>query len=172
MGMQKLIAEIQESPLWQQLQARYELLSSRDRQALQCLLAFFAAALLYLFIWEPLNSWNSSQKEDYQRQQVVLEWMSDNYQSAKDQQRKQKTAGGQREISSIVSSTAKQAGVTLSRVQPDRKGLGVWIEDAAYQKFLSWLVVLNTKFNLTVQQVRLDKGKEEGRVKIYLHLSN
>ena len=65
--------------------------------------------------------------------------MSDNYQSAKDQQRKQKTAGGQREISSIVSSTAKQAGVTLSRVQPDRKGLGDWIEDAAYQKFLSWL---------------------------------
>ncbi|UYM15404.1 type II secretion system protein M [Endozoicomonas euniceicola] len=172
MGMQKLMAEMQENPLWQQLQARYELLSSRDRQALQWLSAFLAAALLYLFIWEPLSSWNSSQKEDYERQQVVLQWMNDNYQSAKDQQRKQKTAGGQREISSIVSGTAKQAGVTLSRVQPDRKGLGVWIEDAAYQKFLSWLVVLNTKFNLTVQQVRLDKGKEEGRVKIYLHLSN
>ncbi|WP_160174031.1 type II secretion system protein GspM [Endozoicomonas montiporae] len=170
--MQKLIAEIQENPFWQQLQTRYELLSSRDRQALNWLGAFLLVAMVYLLIWEPLSNWSESQREDYQRQQVVLEWMSDHYEAARDQQKKQKTAGGQREISSIVASTAKQAGVTLSRVQPDRKGLGVWIEDAAYQKFLSWLVVLNTKFELSIQQVRLDKAKEEGRVKIYLHLSN
>ena len=172
MGMGKLIEEIQQNPLWQQLQARYELLSSRDRLALQWLGVFLAAAIVYLMIWEPISSWNQSQKEDYQRQQVVLEWMSDNYDSAKEQQKKQKTVSGQREISSIVSGTAKQADVSLSRVQPDRKGLGVWIDDVAYQKFLSWLVVLNTKYSLTIQQVRLDKGKEEGRVKIYLHLAN
>ena len=172
MGMGKLLEEIQQNPLWQQLQARYELLSSRDRLALQWLTIFLTASLLYLLIWEPLSSWNQNQKEDYQRQQVVLEWMSDNYEAAKEQQKKQKTVSGQREVSSIVSGSAKQSGVTLSRVQPDRKGLGVWIDDVAYQKFLGWLVVLNTKYSLTIQQVRLDKGKEEGRVKIYLHLAN
>lgn len=172
MGMDKLTMHIQESPLYQQLQARYELLSSRDRTALQWLSVFMCAIVLYLLIWEPLTTWSENQKEDYQRQQVVLEWISSHYDSAKDQQRKQKAAGGQREISSIISGTAKQAGVTLSRVQPDRKGLGVWIDDVAYQKFLGWLVVLNTKYNLNIQQVRLDKSKEEGRVKIYLHLAN
>ena len=168
--MSRLLAEIQQSPLWQQAVARYELLSSRDRKAVQWLSGFLIVAFFYLMVWEPVSLWNSAQKEDYLRQQMVLEWMNDNYEDARDQQKKQKTSGGQREISSIISGTAKQAGVTLSRVQPDRKGLGVWVEDVAYQKFLGWLVVLNGKFNLNIQQIRLDRGKEEGRVKIYLHL--
>lgn len=170
--MTKLFSVVQQNPQWQQLLARYELMSSRDRTALNWLSIFLVATMFYLLIWEPVNLWSQAQKEDYYRQQVVFEWMSENYSDAKEQQIKQKSTSGQREISSIISGTAKQARISLSRVQPDRKGLGVWIEDVAYQKFLGWLVVLNTKFNLTVQQVRLDKSKEEGRVKIYLHLSN
>lgn len=170
--MSRLWAEIQQNPLWQQAQARYELLSSRNRKALQWLGGFLVAAMFYLLVWEPVSGWNQTQKEDYLRQQSVLEWMNENYENAREQQKKQKAPAGQREISSIISGSAKQAGVTLSRVQPDRKGLGVWIEDVAYQKVLAWLVVLNTRFNLSIQQIRLDRNKEEGRVKIYLHLAN
>ena len=170
--MIRLLTEIQQNPLWQQAVARYELLPSRDRKALQWLSGLLVVVVFYLMVWEPVSLWSQARKEDYLRQQTVLEWMNDHYESARDEQRKQKTASGQREISSIISGTAKQAGVNLSRVQPDRKGLGVWVEDVAYQKFLGWLVVLNSKFNLNIQQIRMDRNKEEGRVKIYLHLGN
>ncbi|MGI9273691.1 MAG: type II secretion system protein GspM [Endozoicomonas sp.] len=158
------------SPLWQQLQVRYEAMSPSDRRALQWLVGFLAAACLYLLVWEPVRQWNEAQKADYQRQQLAYEWVQENIGQAIDLQKKQKTSG-QKDLSSIISGSAKQAGVTISRVQPDRKGLGVWLEDTAYQKLLAWLLVLDGRFNLSIQQIRVDKGREEGRVKVYMHLA-
>ena len=158
------------SPLLQQLQARYEAMSPNDRRALQWLVAFLSAASFYLLVWEPVSVWNEEQKADYQRQELAYEWVQENIGQTIDLQKKQKSTG-QKDLSSIISGSAKQAGVSLSRVQPDRKGLGVWLEDAAYQKLLAWLLVLDGRFNLNIQQIRIDKGREEGRVKVYLHLA-
>ena len=165
-----VIADIKQSHLWLYIKTRYELLSSRDRMALQWLMVFFSVLVFYLVIWSPLSDWQQSQEEDYERQYDILEWMSENHESVKLQQTKKKALAGQKDISSILSGTAKQAGVLLSRVQPDRKGVGVWIDDVAYQKLLGWMVTINTKYDLSIHQVRLDKNKEEGRVKVYLHL--
>lgn len=169
--MLKITDLLEKSPLWQQLQARYELLSEKDRRALHLLTAFLTAAFFYLMVWEPLSTWSSEQKEEFLRQQTAYEWMEENIDDARATQKKQKT-GGQKDLSSVVSGTSRQAGITISRVQPDRKGLGVWVEDAAYQKLLGWMVALDTRYEITIQQVKIDKGKEEGRVKAYLHLAN
>lgn len=160
-----------QNPLWQQMQARYETLSPKDRRAIQLLGVFLLVASLYLLVWQPVRLWNVEQKDDFQRQKADFEWLENNIGQAIELQKKQRT-GGQKDLSSIISGTARQAGVTVSRVQPDRKGLGVWVEDSAYQKLLAWLLVLDGRFNLNIQQIRVEKGREEGRVKVYLHLAN
>ncbi|WP_034837102.1 type II secretion system protein GspM [Endozoicomonas numazuensis] len=168
----KLTSLLQKSPLWLQLQAKYELMPEKDRRAFHLLLSFLLLGAVYLFVWEPVTVWNEKQKEEFAHQQTIHEWMADNIGQAKMAQRKQKSSGAKKDLSSIVSGSARQAELTLSRVQPDRKGLGVWIEDAAYQKLLAWMVALDTRYEVTIQQVKIDRGKEEGRVKVYMHLAN
>lgn len=170
--MQKLSVMMQRSPLWQQTRNRYELLEAKDRRALVILSIALIAALTYYMVWEPVNQWAEQQEADYQQQQSINEWLQDNKKRAVDLQKNKKGGLGTRELSSVVGSVARKADITLSRVQPDRKGLAVWVEDAAYQKLLTWLIALENQYSLQIQQIRIDRLKEEGRVKAYLHLSN
>ncbi|WP_422133317.1 type II secretion system protein GspM [Endozoicomonas sp. ALD040] len=168
----KLTHLLERSPLWLQLRAKYELMPEKDRRALHLLTALLLLASVYLFVWKPITEWSEKQQEEFTHQQSIYEWMADNVDQAKQAQRKQRAAGAKKDLSTIVSGSARQSELTLSRVQPDRKGLGVWIEDAAYQKLLAWMVALDTRYEVTIQQIKIDRGKEEGRVKVYMHLAN
>ena len=59
-----------------------------------------------------VSGWNQTQKENYLRQQTVLEWMNENYESVREQQKKQK--------SHLVASGKYHP---LSLVLPSRPGL-------------------------------------------------
>ncbi|MRI34623.1 hypothetical protein EOPP23_16695 [Endozoicomonas sp. OPT23] len=167
----KLLNTLDQLPVIQQLKEKYELLQEKDRRALSLLSIALVVAVFYFMVWEPVAGWSSSQEAEYKRQLNTYEWMQVNAESAKQSIKKQKSGMGQKDLSSVVSSTSRQAGLVLHRVQPDRKGLGVWIEDAAYQKLLMWLITLNTRYQIDLQQVKIEKGKEEGRVKAVLHLA-
>lgn len=170
--MQKLSMMVQKSLLWQRARNWYELLEAKDRKAIQILSAALVCALVYFAVWEPVNQWADEQEAGLQHQQEISDWLESNKIRAVELQKNQKGGIGQRELSSVVGSAARKSEVTLSRVQPDRKGLSVWIEDSAYQKLLKWLVTLENQYGVQIQQIRIDKLKEEGRVKAYLHLAN
>ena len=170
--MQKLSMMMQNNPQLQRAKLWYELLAPKDRRAIQILAMALVVFITYLLIWEPFNGWAQSHKQDYIHQQEVHDWFMKNKARALELQKSQKSGGGQRELSSVVSITARQAGLVLSRVQPDRKGMSIWVEDTGYQKLLKWLVLLESKYEVQVQQIRIDKLKEEGRIKAYIHLGN
>ena len=169
--MIKFISTIDQLPAVQQLKEKFEQLQDKDRRALYLLAVAVTVAMFYFLIWEPVGNWSSHKQSEYKRQLDAYEWMQSNVESARQAVKKQKSGIGQKDLSSIVSSSSRQAGIVLSRVQPDRKGLGVWIEDAAYQKLLMWLIRLNNRYQIDLQQVKIEKGKEEGRVKAVLHLA-
>lgn len=170
--MQKLTMMMQNNPHMQRVKLWYELLAPKDRRALQILAVALAVFISYLGVWKPVNSWTESQKQDYVHQQEIHDWFVKNKPLAIELQKKQKSGAGQRELSSVVSATARQAGLVLSRVQPDRKGMSLWVDDTPYQKLLKWLVLLENKYEVQVQQIRIDKLQEEGLVKGYIHLAN
>lgn len=170
-SMQKLNSLLMANPYWQQCRSWYQLRSPRDRRVLQLLIVAILVGFSYFLIWEPITDWVKSQKEDYLYQEEINTWLHSNLSKARNLQKSHQTSLARRELSSIVTSVAQQAGVTIGRVQPDRKGLSVWIEDAAYQKLLKWLVLLQSKHGVSVQQIRIDQLKEEGRVKSYIHMS-
>ncbi len=169
--MMKLLNTLDQLPVVQLLKEKYELLQEKDRKALSLLTIALAVAVLYFLIWEPIAHWSDKEQMEYERQLSVYEWMQTNAESARQTIKKQKSGPGQKDLSSVVSSTSRQAGIVLSRVQPDRKGLGIWIDDAAYQKLLMWLITLNTRYQIDLQQVKIEKNKEEGRVKAVFHLA-
>lgn len=168
--MNRIILLIERNPLWQQGRVWYEHRPPKDRRTLQVLAMTLLAALVYLMVWEPVTGWSDQQQQNYQYQEEINTWLQSNLGKARELQKKQQSASLQRELSSIISGTANQSNILLSRVQPDRKGVSVWIEDTAYQKMLKWFLTLETKYNVRVHQVRIDRLKEEGRVKAYIHL--
>ena len=170
--MQKLAMMMQNNPQLQRVKLWYELLAPKDRRAIQILTAALIIFMTYLVVWKPFSDWAQSRKQDYVYQQEAHDWFLTNKARALELQKNQKSGAGQRELSSVVSATARQAGLVLSRVQPDRKGMSVWVEDTAYQKLLKWLMLLDNKYEVQVQQIRIDKLKEEGRIKGYIHLGN
>lgn len=168
--MQKLNSLLMANPYWQHCKSWYEMRPPGDRKILQLLFSVVLTGLIYLLIWEPVTQWSEAQKSAYLYQQKMNAWLHGNLPRARDLQKNQQAASSRQELSSIAANVAQQVGITLGRVQPDRKGLSVWIEDAAYQKLLKWLVLLQTNHGVALQQVRIDQLKEEGRVKSYIHL--
>ncbi|WP_263078638.1 type II secretion system protein M [Endozoicomonas sp. Mp262] len=168
--MEKLTLLLEQHPLWQQAKDWYERLASKDRNALLALTVFITVTLFYLLAWEPLDDWSGRQQEDYSQQLETMNWMQQHLDKARELEKKKKSGAGQKELSSIVTTQARQTGVIISRIQPDQKGVAVWVEDAAYQKLLAWLVILKNRHFVNVQQIKIDRLKEEGRVKGYVHL--
>ena len=169
--MQKLLTPLQNSLMWQRAKNWYELLEARDRRVVQLVSVAIVCTLIYVLIWSPVREWSDKQEADYKYQVDMSHWLQNNKSQAIQLQKNQKAGIGQRELSSVVGSVARRSEVALSRVQPDHKGLSVWVEDAAYQKLLMWLGTLENKHNIQVQQIRIDKLKEEGRVKASLRFA-
>ncbi|MFK0573978.1 type II secretion system protein GspM [Endozoicomonas sp.] len=168
--MQKWNRLLMTNPCWQQCKSWYELRLPRDRKAIQLLSAAMLVGLIFFLVWEPVTTWSEAQKEDYLYQEEINTWLNSHLPKARELQKNQQLSSSRGELSSTAASVAQQVNITLGRVQPDRKGLSVWVEDVAYQKLLKWLVLLQTKHGVAVRQIRIDKLKEEGRVKSYVHL--
>ncbi|USE38808.1 type II secretion system protein GspM [Endozoicomonas sp. SCSIO W0465] len=168
--MQKLNSLLMANPYWKHCKFWYEMRPPRDRKTLQLLFAVVFTGLVYILVWEPVTQWSEAQKSAYLYQQEMNTWLHGHFSKARDLQKNQQATSTRQELSSIAANVAHQAGITLERVRPDRKGLSVWVEDAAYQKLLKWLVLLQTEHGVAIQQIRIDQLKEVGRVKSYIHL--
>lgn len=158
------------NPYWQRCKSWYGRRSSRDRKALQLLVAALCVGLIYFLVWEPVIQWSEAKKGDYLYQEEINLWLHSNLSKAREMQKSQQQVSARRELSGIAAGVAQQANITLGRVQSDHQGLSVWVEDVAYQKLLNWLVLLQTRHGVSVRQIRIDKLQEEGRVKSYILL--
>lgn len=159
--------------LTQELKGRFEIwwerLSLRDQRTAIILGLSLVILLVYSAIMLPLSSWSKHAKEQASRGYEDFLYMQNNLPLAK-QLEGQQRAGQSLDPVNIVSSSAKQAGIVFSRVQPVRQGVSVWIDEVSYQSLLTWLLQLNAKALLNVKQIRLEKAGEDGFVKVFLRL--
>jgi|GEM_PF-5067454 len=165
--MQKLNRLLINNPYWQQCRTWYVMRPARDRRALLMLTAALLAGSIYLLAWEPLAQWSEARKQDYLYQQSINTWLHSELPKAHNQQ--QTT---HQDLSALTVRLAQRTGITLGKVQPDRKGLSVWVEDAAYQKLLTWLVLVHNQHGVAIDQVRIEQLSDKGRVKSYIRLSS
>ncbi|MDP0563040.1 MAG: type II secretion system protein GspM [Candidatus Endonucleobacter sp. (ex Gigantidas childressi)] len=169
--MQNIISAIWQIPLVQELRSRYEQLPGTQRNIIPWLMAVLVAVLCYVLLFSPIYAWSERQRRDYGDQVDTMLWMKQHITKLRDAENRKKIGVDPQNLPSIVTAVAKQSGVTINRIQPNRRGIAVWLEDAAYQKVLSWLVILETNHQVVVQKIKLERYQEEGRVKGYIHLS-
>ena len=170
--MQGLLDRLQEMPLVARLGEQYDRLSDNDQRALQAMLFFVAVVLLYMLVWKPVSHWSVEQYQAYSREVGTYGWITDNAARFEALRKKQEQAGKKRKgIAAVTSASARQAGLSVARVQPDKGGVSVWVENVPYQVLLGWVVTLHNQYQIDVSQIRIDRAEEDGQVKAYLHLS-
>ncbi|MDD7805220.1 MAG: type II secretion system protein M [Endozoicomonas sp. (ex Botrylloides leachii)] len=168
--IQKIKVAVAQSPVVQQLRARYEQLAPRNQNILLGLAVFTAIIVFYMWVWSPLSQWSENQVNRYEKQVKIHAWLQKHINEVKGIENRKKSAVGKKELPAVVSQVAKQFGVSTSRIHPDKKGLSIWVEDAAYQKVLAWLISLEKNNRVVVQQLKLERLQEEGRIKCFIHL--
>ena len=73
----------------------------------------------------------------------------------------------------MATNLAQRQGVALKRFEPSgERELKVWVDDAAFDKVVAWLMELKTRLGVEVEQISLERQEKPGLVSARLTLSS
>ena len=153
-----------------QARERFQQLPQKDQRALMVLSGFIIIVLFWFLVWKPLEDWADREHAELTLERETQEFLAANYERTRGVIKSQ-TSGPKKDAAIAISSSGKRAGLELTRVQPARQGVSVWLDVAPYQKLLSWLVQLHNREGLEVRQIRVERTDQAGMVKVFLRLA-
>lgn len=168
--MQSLLSRVQDSTLarW------YFEQGQRDQRLLLLLAVFLAAVLFWLLIWLPIQDRLAIAETRHARALTDQRWILEQQETLQQLARRQ-TGGGRRSgqaLLSTVATSARSAGITLNRFQPEGSdALAVSLEDVAFGELVVWLEQLQRQQGVRVRSASIDAQNAPGRVRarILLH---
>lgn len=130
--------------------------------------------LVYFAGWVPLQEGVANLETQVQEQQALKRWMQ---QSAAEIEQLRAGGGGGRSIGgsllTVVDQTARsgQLGPSLKRIEPEgENNVKVWLEQAAFDEMMGWLVTLQQQYGVTVVNLTVERQSNAGRVDAHLTL--
>ena len=145
------------------------------------LLVLAGAGLLVVFfvtvlVWLPMRAGYNDLKASVAEQRETAAWM----QRSAQQLAALKQGGGEapeglggRSLLAVTDSTARAGGLgaELKRVEPEgRDSVRVWLDGAAFDVLVKWLVTLSTTHGIQVDNATLERTETAGRVNARLSL--
>ncbi|MFT5716112.1 MAG: general secretion pathway protein M [Oleiphilaceae bacterium] len=159
------------------LQKQYETLPMRDRNILKIAIVVLSICILYFAMWVPANNYMVNAQKDLAQNTKLLQLVKQNKALLTALSRTSGSSSGKKSLTSqqLVSSVtnlAKKNGVMLKRFEPsgDNK-IKVWVDNASFDKMITWLTALKTSLNIVVEQISVEKDDVEGQVSSRLTLS-
>lgn len=118
----------------------------------------------YWLIWQPLHQANERQQQKVQAAQRQLTEL----QQALPQL---KASGGAKvrssgSLSQIISNSARSAGVSVSRMQPQNEQLTLVLDDLSFEQLLGWLHSLQYQHGITVINLDVANTDTPGIVRV------
>ncbi|MFD2165435.1 type II secretion system protein GspM [Thalassotalea euphylliae] len=142
---------------WQQLQ-------QRERILVIAMAAVIGVFILYQGIWSPINNGLTKADQKLERTEQLLSYVQQTTSQLKNTQGVKRTSSGS--LSSVVNRVARQHNITIDRVQPNGDDLQVWIDEVAFNQLLRMLTQLSEQHGLSVSNIDISKGNNEGIVKV------
>lgn len=154
------------SPLHKAFQAR----TPRE----QVLLAGLAVLLLLTVLWfgvlAPAINWRSDAAQRYANAAEGYETLLVQASEYRARSAQAVTAGDREPLRTLADRTARERGLSISRVQPLEDGrLGVWMEQSDADALMGWLSVLAREHGVSAERVSLDR-ENDNRVRAQLTL--
>lgn len=161
----RLELQLRSSPLWQ----RWQQLPPRDRLALLGLGGFFAALLVYLLIWQPVQQQLQASRNWYAQQSELHQYLLAHADEARQVAAAPLQHVDPEALQGLVTSSAQAAGLSIERVDSDAGGLQVNLAPSAFANLLPWLQQLQSS-GVSFAEVSLERG-ENGLVLARLSLA-
>ncbi|NQY34728.1 MAG: type II secretion system protein M [Alteromonadaceae bacterium] len=144
---------------------RWQQLTLREQRIVIALGVVLGIYVLYSFIWQPVQSNLLKTQQTLSRQQELLTWVSQNtarYQQAK----KTGKVSSRGSLSSIVNRSARNKGITVTRMQPQAEDIQVWIDEIPFNTLLQWLDQLSSNEGINIKAIDLNTTDKSGVVRI------
>lgn len=153
---------------WQQLEPRQKRLIGLAGLVL-------VAALVYVWVWEPLAEARAAERERIAHQQALLNWLEGVAPLA---ERLRRDGAGRRDLGGrsllgLADETARAAGLAgaMARIEPTGDDeVRVWLEDADFVTVMGWLEDFSRSRPVQVSQLQVDRAEGEGRVNVRVTL--
>jgi len=136
------------------LSRRYEALSGRERLLILVVASLLVLVLLYAVVRE-LVEFRQSAVALYLSAETDLAWMEENRSKASRSVR-EGAEPSDRQLSSMVRTTANRFDLQLRRTQAEGDGLGVRIEAASFDRVLRWAHDLETTHGIEITNADID----------------
>lgn len=159
------------------IQNWYHGLQQRERQLVLTASIVVITTLLYLLIWEPIVNGVGDQKQKYDSQADILDWM----QTAAVEVRTLKATGAAKRqtnssqpVTLLVEQSAAAAGLKpfIRKLEStSNKGARITIDEASFDQLLLWLNTLQTQYGISVTSANLDRVEKPGAVNARMTLS-
>jgi general secretion pathway protein M len=141
-------------------------LAERDRRVVVALAIVVSIAIGFTFIWLPIHDWSVAAQERQQEQTALLDWMHANEAAARAAGANGggSKAAGQGSLLTLVANSAAEAGIQLTRVQPEASGVSVMLQNQSFSEVLRWLSKMVEQHQVTIRQVSIDRQNAPGIV--------
>lgn len=149
--------------------------SAADQRALKLMAIVLVPALIYFALVFPLQRARGNLTTEVMKQEAELATMQENVARVL---ASRGGGGGKlersgRRLSQLISDTAPQFNLIVSRLQPRGDNeVQVWLEDASFDDGLRWLHQMETGYGLQVASLNVSSGKASGIVKLQLKLKD
>ena len=152
----------------------YAAQAPRDRRVLLLLGAFLVAVTLWLGVWVPIQDALTVARSRHADALADQRWMIANGDAARRAagRRTDGSGRGGQALLSTVAASARSAGLTLNRFQPEGSdALAVSLDDAAFGELVIWLEMLAREEGVSVRQASISARDAPGRVRARLVLN-
>lgn len=153
---------------WRQLEAR-------QRRLIVLASVVLLAALVYVWVWEPLAEARAVERERVAQQQALLDWFEAIAPVAERLRETARSVGEpqDRSLLGLADETARAAGLAgaMSRIEPVGDGrVRVWLEGADFVAVMGWLEDFSRSRPIEISQLQVDRTGGGGEVNVRVTL--
>lgn len=158
-------------------QKQYEMLPVRDRSILKVVGGVSLLCVIYFAMWVPASEFMVNAERDLEQNTKLLMLVKQNKALLAAMSRSSGPSSSSanltsQQLVSSVTNLAKKHGVMLKRFEPSGdKKIKVWVDNAPFDKMITWLSALKKSLNIEVEQISVEKDDVEGQVSSRLTLT-
>jgi len=145
---------------WESITEREQILTSLS--ALLCMVA-----VIYWGIWQPLaNNLENSEKQMRRVEQTLVAVKEQSLRLLETGAVPKSSTNKDANLSQIITQSAKQHGISFSRIVNRREQIEVLIVSVEFDRFINWLTTLTNEHSVSVINLEMSREDRQGYIKI------
>ena len=153
--------------MFEQIKEWWDNISEREQQLTFISLVVVFIAVIYFLIWQPIATNLAASQQKLQSSEQTLQWIESNANKlVAAGVGNNKTTARKKNLSQLISSTAKRNKIVISRIQNRNGSVDIWINQVEFNQFLKWITALQNQYQVQVNSADLNQDKTQGMVKV------